>query len=89
MIKSVRSAYALLCDDLGRNGAEAQLSQLVTQDFENRCALDDALQRICSGAAAKCNDIFNRDQRRFCVNRRWFGLFLCRFFDFGRVLVHR
>ena len=90
MIKSVNSDsrfnYATIYDV---TGAEEQLSQLVTQDFENVCALDNTLQRVCSGAAAECNDIFNRDQRRFCVNRRRLGLFLCRFFGFGRVLVHR
>src|SRR5438874_10614131 len=64
-------------------------SQLVTQDFENGCALDNTLQRTCSGPAAECNDIFNGDQRRLCVERRRLGLFLCRLFGFSRVLVHR
>ena len=90
VIESVNSAlrfnWATIYDVTWR---KPQLSQLVTQDFENVCALDNTLQRIGSGTAAECNDIFNGDQRRFCVNRRRLGLFLCRFFGFGRVLVHR
>src|SRR6266404_1736669 len=90
VIESVNSALpfngATIYDVTWR---KPQLSQLVTQDFENVCALDNTLQRIGSGATAESNDIFNGDQRRFCVNRRRLGLFLCRFFGFGRVLVRR
>src|SRR5215467_5748051 len=65
-------------------GGEAA-SQLIAQDFENVRALADTLQYVCARAAAECNDVFNCDQRRLCVNRCGLGLFLARFLGLDRV----
>src|SRR5256885_15809104 len=50
-------------------------SESVAQNFKPLLALPSSRQRICSGAIAKPDDVFNGDQGRFRVKRRRLRLF--------------
>src|SRR5437879_1208422 len=50
-------------------------SEFIAQNFEHLLALHYSRQRICSGAIAKPDDVFNGDQGRFRVKRRRLRLF--------------
>jgi hypothetical protein len=49
--------------------------EFIAQKFEHLCALHYSCQSICSGTVAKRDDVFNSDQGRFRIKRRWLRLF--------------
>ena len=52
-------AIAPMCAEVSDNATLP--SKFVPQNSEDSCAVNNALQRVCSGAAAEGNDVFDGD----------------------------